>query len=46
MLAGSSSTAPTAPQRFLIVTDIKDSSQVVLRQTHTQQGSAAPAKNP
>jgi YVTN family beta-propeller protein len=33
------------PQRFLIVTDIKDSSQVVLRQTEAQQASAT-AKNP
>ena len=32
-LAGSASNTSTASQRFLIVTDIKDSSQVVLRQT-------------
>jgi len=33
-------------QRFLIVTDIKDSSQVVLRQTETPQPEAAATKNP
>jgi hypothetical protein len=33
-------------QRFLIVTDIKDSSQVVLRQTETSQPEAAATKNP
>jgi YVTN family beta-propeller protein len=38
-LASSSSTTSTAAQRFLIVTDAKDSSQVVLRQT---DASAAP----
>ena len=32
-LAGSSSMSSTASRRFLVVTDIKDSSQVVLRQT-------------
>lgn len=32
-------------QRFLIVTDIKDSSQVVLRQTETPQPEAAATKN-
>jgi YVTN family beta-propeller protein len=36
----------SAPQRFLIVTDIKDSSQVVLRQAEAQQADSAPAKNP
>jgi len=36
----------SAPQRFLIVTDIKDSSQVVLRQTETPQPEAAATKNP
>src|SRR5262249_32218477 len=34
------------PQRFLIVTDIKDSSQVVLRQAKPQEAGAAPAQNP
>ena len=33
-------------QRFLIVTEIKDSSQVVLRQTETPQPEAAATKNP
>ena len=33
-------------RRFLIVTDIKDSSQVVLRQTETPQPEAAATKNP
>jgi YVTN family beta-propeller protein len=33
-------------QRFLIVTDIKDSSQVVLRQTEAPQPEAAATKNP
>src|ERR1700746_1696200 len=33
-------------RRFLIVTDIKDSSQVVLRQTETPQSEAAATKNP
>jgi YVTN family beta-propeller protein len=32
-LVGSSSTSSTASRRFLVVTDIKDSSRVVLRQT-------------
>jgi hypothetical protein len=36
----------SAPQRFLIVTDIKDSSQVVLRQADPQEAGWAPAKNP
>ena len=36
----------SAPQRFLIVTDIKDSSQVVLRQTEAPQPEAAATKNP
>src|ERR1700756_2724295 len=36
----------SASQRFLIVTDIKDSSQVVLRQTATQQPEAATTKSP
>jgi YVTN family beta-propeller protein len=35
----------SAPQRFLIVTDIKDSSQVVLRQAEAQEANSAPAKN-
>jgi YVTN family beta-propeller protein len=34
------------PQQFLIVTDIKDSSQVVLRQAEAQQANSTPAKNP
>src|SRR6201982_1512541 len=33
-------------QRFLIITDIKDSSQVVLGQTETPQPEAAATKNP
>jgi YVTN family beta-propeller protein len=36
----------SALHRFLIVTDIKDSSQVVLRQTETPQHEAAATKNP
>jgi YVTN family beta-propeller protein len=43
-LAGKDASSPS--QRFLIVTDIKDSSQVVLRQADSPQGSAAPARNP
>jgi hypothetical protein len=34
VLAGNDPTSP-APQRFLVVTDIKDSSQVVLRQSNS-----------
>jgi YVTN family beta-propeller protein len=34
------------PQRFLIVTEIKDSSQVVLRQAEAQQADSTPTKNP
>jgi hypothetical protein len=40
VLAGSDPTS-TASQRFLIVTDIKNSSQVVLRQTKSSQESPA-----
>ena len=36
----------SAPQRFLIVTDIKDSSQAVLRQAEAQEADSSPAKNP
>jgi YVTN family beta-propeller protein len=35
-----------ASQRFLIVTDIKDSSQVVLRQAETQKAEAPTTNNP
>jgi len=45
VLAGNDS-APSAPQRFLIVTDIKDSSQVVLRQAKVADSEPAAAKNP
>jgi YVTN family beta-propeller protein len=45
VLAGSDPNS-SAPQRFLIVTDVKDSSQVALRQADTQEEGAAPAKNP
>jgi YVTN family beta-propeller protein len=38
--------AESAPQRFLVVTAIKDSSQVVLRQAEAQEANSAPAKNP
>lgn len=38
-LAGSASSAASPSQRFLIVTDIKDSSQVVLRQTDVIQNN-------
>ncbi|MGH8092596.1 MAG: hypothetical protein ACREIF_03895 [Chthoniobacterales bacterium] len=45
MAMGAIERALPPPQRFLIVTDIKDSSQVVLRQAEAQAESAAPAKN-
>ena len=40
-LAGSGSTSSNAPQRFLIVTDINDSSQVVLRQAKADEASSS-----
>jgi YVTN family beta-propeller protein len=45
VLAGNDPNSSSS-QRFLIVTDIKDSSQVVLRQTETPQPEAAATKNP
>jgi hypothetical protein len=45
VLAANDPNSPT-PQQFLIVTDIKDSSQVVLRQAEAQQANSTPAKNP
>jgi hypothetical protein len=35
----------SAPQRFLIVTDLKDSSQVVLRQAGTHEAAPGTAKD-
>jgi YVTN family beta-propeller protein len=36
----------SSPGRFLIVTDIKDSSKLVLRQAEAQEETAEPVKNP
>ena len=44
VLAGNDSTSPS--QRFLIVTDIKDSSHVVLRQAQAQKTDSAIGSNP
>ena len=47
ILAGSGPTSSSAvSQRFLIVTDIKDSSQVVLRQAGIHEAGSATAKKP
>ena len=45
VLAGNDPNA-SGSQRFLLVSDMKDSSQVVLRQTETPQPEAAATKNP
>jgi YVTN family beta-propeller protein len=45
VLAGNDANS-SPPQRFLIVTNIKDSSHVVLRQATAHEAGAAPAKNP
>jgi YVTN family beta-propeller protein len=45
VLVGNNQNSST-PQRFLIVTDIDDSSQQVLRQSDAQEPGSAPAKNP
>ena len=46
LVASHETAADAPPRRFLIVTDMKDSSQVVLRQTETPQPEAAATKNP
>jgi hypothetical protein len=46
VLAGNNSASPTASQRFLIVTDVKDSSQVVLQQAKATDSEPVADKNP
>jgi hypothetical protein len=45
VLAGNDANS-SAPQRFLIITDINDSSQVVLRQAEAQKADSALGTNP